>query len=95
MGIYINPPDQSKEDLLTKHAHTISREEFLAFDDFLGPDTIICFIDNSDFTAAHVSYCPEERDRVSDPDGMEGRPHIFFKIPKAALKGSIPEGLWS
>ena len=83
MGLYINPPHESKEDFLNNHAKLISRGEFFAFnfaaDTHLVP---VCLVDNGPFKAAGVAFDYREVDAFVTEDHC---PKKFYLIDKNLL----------
>src|SRR5688572_24932835 len=81
MGIYINPPDMSKEEWLSKHgikvptAH-LTEATFGSWKDPQDrPCLPVCLVDNGIFTAAGIAFSPNDLDAFLHPDG---RPRKWY-----------------
>lgn len=81
MGLYINPPDMTKEAFLKKHGKKIDNEEVMNFD-YGNGEVPVCVMFNLGFTAAGVAYDHRERDAFMYPDG---RLKIWFSVPVEVL----------
>jgi hypothetical protein len=83
MGMYINPPDMSKEEWLVRHCAATH-----SFQAFPPPSTTthlpVCWVNNGAFTAAAVGYSPKEVEVFSNPD--DPRPKLWFSVPRADLR---------
>ncbi len=78
MGIYINPPNCTKEQFLNVNAIQISIKEFLNFDISNKEMSLVVLVDNGPFTAAAVAYNDEERKAFTAFDDF--RPKKFYKV---------------
>lgn len=81
MGIYINPPDMTKEQFLTEVGTPLDGAPAGVWSD---PDTYpVCWMDNGPFTAAAIVYNERERDAMTLAE--DGRPKQWYTVPRAAL----------
>tara|TARA_R110000803_G_scaffold67128_1_gene128735 strand:- start:379 stop:666 length:288 start_codon:yes stop_codon:yes gene_type:complete len=82
MGLYINPPEQSKEDWLHENGHLqlTTPEEF----EENGLSVFVALIDNGIFTAAGVAYDERELTAFLRPDD---RPKKWYRVIKSDLVG--------
>ena len=79
MGVYINPPDCTKEAWLSRHGIPLPAAPREFEDDF---GVAVCLVDNGYFTAAGVAHSPEELAvfAASDP-----RPKSWYRVPLEKL----------
>lgn len=84
MGIYINPTTETKEEWLNREAIIVEPK----FPPFPG-DVLVCFIENSEFSAAGVIFTKEEFDSFNDLDDF--RPRFWFSVSWKKLNGVISE----
>ena len=75
MGIYINPPNISKEEFLAQHCVEISRQQAEDWDFFGSSLVLLCYIENSQFSALAIIYNPHEGLCFTSPDP---RPMSYF-----------------
>lgn len=85
MGLYINPPNQTKEEWLNEHGILVSMFPNLWETVLLEkPSTVIvCLIDNFSFTAAAVMYNEKEYQEFNTPDG---RKKTWYTVPKEKIR---------
>ena len=90
MGIYINPPQESKEQFLSKYGIKIREFDFKVFD--FSDKTIlpVCLVNNGPFTAAGVAYCPRQVEAFLYPDH---RPRTFFMVKMVDLLDEEKSGI--
>lgn len=89
MGVYINPPDQSKEQwLLANAVETPGRRQPKSLGDVPPGHALVCLVDNGPFTAAAVIYDEGELAAFSDPD--DWRPKSWFVVPVRPLCDVAP-----
>lgn len=82
MGIYINPPDCTKEEWLAKNSiGGYSLKPLEKYRD--GDNFAVCLVDNVLFRAAAVAFNQRELDDFKRPDG---RKKHWFMVPLAALQ---------
>jgi hypothetical protein len=92
MGLYVNPPDRSKEQWLAENGEKISLKELKDFSFQKDPEHLpVCLVDNGPFTAAAVIFSNREREAFTNP--TDDRPKYYFMVPTAKLK-ALPGGLW-
>jgi hypothetical protein len=83
MGCYINPATESKEAFLFREGDLLS-----------GPCEItdthlpVCAVDNGNFVAAAVCFCPSEVEAFSDPD--DRRMKWWFRVSREKLREVSP-----
>jgi hypothetical protein len=72
MGIYINPPNISKEEFLIINGTPIPPKA-ISFDSALNilGKLHVCLVDNGPFTAAAVAYCKDELSEFLIQDGRD------------------------
>ena len=81
MGIYVNPRNETKEDLLRRCGHILPYGEVPhEYDGHL----LVCYVVNAEFTALAVCTSDEERDRFLGPD--DPRPKRWFYVSRADLE---------
>ena len=95
MGVYINPPNGTKEEYLWGNSLEITEKEARAFE-FSSEETefisVVVLFDNGPVTAAGVMHNELERDEFLDPE--DRRPKLYYKIDKEVLtcpESGIPE----
>lgn len=85
MGLYIDPPDRTKEQWLAENG--IEMDPGLAtilYDDWMYELTIpVCLVDNGPFTAAAIAYSREELEEFLKEDG---RPKKWYLVQRARLQ---------
>lgn len=76
MGLYINPPDMTKEQWLDTFAEPLKLSHLREPQpwDWLP----ICLIDNGPFTAAGIAFSASEFEAFRYPDG---RPKVWLRAP--------------
>lgn len=84
MGLYINPESKTKEQWLDDNSIECVAGPIPTVKMFEGVSghTVVCLVDNGDFTAAGVAYDAEELRRFTYPCG---RPKIWYLIPNENL----------
>lgn len=87
MGIYLDPPDQSKEQFLRMDGVRI-RPDFAASVLASGTHLPVCLVDNGGWTAAAIVYDKRELARISD---AHGRQFEWWSVPRARLFEVAPE----
>lgn len=81
MGYYINPSDGStKEQFLAKYGRKVGIEEVAITD----TDLPVCLVDNGEFTAAGIMWCPQEVTAFTRP--LDRRSKRFFMVPRVLLQ---------
>lgn len=93
MGIYINPPDKSKEEFLHEHGRPVGQPlRDLAHFDFTSGFLPVVWVHNGDFTAAAIAYNQQEVDRFLN-SAMNGdpRPMAWYLLPKKVLQPFFAE----
>lgn len=100
MGIYLDPPGlefsnndelkQAKIDYITKHAVSVTREEFLAWEPGSKASFGVCIVENPGFNAAGVAYDKGEA-RVFAENTRDGRIKLYFIMPLEEMKVSLRE----
>jgi hypothetical protein len=91
MGLYINPPDQSKEAFLAQHGEPCSMEHarrFAPLRQFEGDKLPVCLIDNGGFTAAGIAFVLDEFEKFSR--GSDRRRKQWFLVRKESLRPYLP-----
>jgi hypothetical protein len=66
MGLYINPPQESKETFLDQYGRMITLRDFQSFD-LTSKEVPVCLVDNGPFTAAAIAYSKMEIAAFTDP----------------------------
>lgn len=87
MGLYINPPDKSKEEWLVENGRQIDEFDFVIHP-FGNGNIPVCLVDNGPFTAAGVAYNEVELKAFSDP--RDTRRKVFFSVPIEKLVEVVP-----
>lgn len=77
MGLYINPPDMTKEDWLLANASAIVPPP-KAFDDRPG-ERYVCHVNNGPFTAAAIAFNQRELKEFTRAD--DRRPKQWYSVP--------------
>jgi hypothetical protein len=95
MGVYINPPAETKEEFLHREGEHLSAQEFKAWDFTSNPTRLpVALVDNGPFTAAAVAFDAREIRDFSNPN--DRRRHTFFSVPVEKLldqeQSGIPKG---
>lgn len=83
MGLYINPPDMSKEKFLAVYGSPISIKQAKEHDAGEDNKFVVCLVDNFAFTAASIADTDRKRDAFLYPDD---RPKKWFLVDKEVLK---------
>lgn len=85
MGIYVNPPDMSKEEWLQLNARPVGWAEVRNVD--MDDELPLMLIDNGPFTACAVLYDARERDYFLEtyPEGCRVNPQLYV-AGREALK---------
>ena len=81
MGLYINPPDQSKEDWLANNAKSMHCTPPAKARQNLGDGetVVVCLVVNGGFTAAGVAFNDRELRDFADPNDQ--RPKVWLLVP--------------
>ena len=84
MGVYVNPPDQSKESWLEQHGMVVANPSWEGRPEGTLP---VCLVDNGPFKAAGVTHNKAEFDHFSNsgPDLGDYRPRIWYYVPVEQL----------
>ena len=77
MGFYVNPPNERKEDFLSKNGTRVS--EGLRYCDVPAGELPVILVDNGPFTAAAIAYSEREFQEFMDP--RDRRPKKIFLVP--------------
>jgi hypothetical protein len=77
MGLYIDPPNMSKEQWLALNAVTSS--PVAPAKHYNGHLVAVCLVDNGMFTAAAIAYNEGELFRFRDDNSP--RPKMWFQVP--------------
>lgn len=85
MGIYINPPDQEKEEWLADNGEQVSQEAAEAADYKTAFPVVL--VNNGPFTAAGVADTPTELGAFTGVSDM--RPKQFFLVEAGKLTDKI------
>lgn len=92
MGIYINPPNGTKEEFLSLHGIdcTLQAEQARSLATVGLPPSfaLVCLVQNPSFTAAAVIWSEREFQAFHDPTDMRRR--MWFMVPAAMLKDVSP-----
>lgn len=85
MGLYINPPTQSKEDWLAQNGSIVGEAPPTLIKSFDHVRTLlpVCLVDNGAFTAAAIAYDQREFDDFRRPD--DHRRKLWFLVPVTKL----------
>lgn len=83
MGLYINPPDMTKEEWLAKYAEEATPTDLALTTYPLGDKVPVVLVDNGWFTAAGVMYSVRELQEFLDP--FDSRPKKCFLASKEEL----------
>ncbi len=73
MGIYINPPDMSKEEWLKENASEGPLLLMPQRGNVPQGSRRVCLVDNRAFSAAGVAFDEDEAAAFNDPDGRDKR----------------------
>lgn len=84
MGIYINPPDMTKEQFLEKFGIECRGDELEILEDMLP----VVLVDSGYFTAAAIAYSRYELSCLVDP--FDPRPRKYYMVPREHLKPYMP-----
>jgi hypothetical protein len=84
MGLYIDPPDMSKEDFLKKHGTQTTLDEckMLFVNGQYKQRLPVCLVNNGSFTAAGIADTAGELGAFAYPDG---RPKKWYIVAKEHL----------
>lgn len=82
MGLYINPPQESKEAFLDQYGRMITYRDFINFD-FTTNEVPVCLVDNGFFTAAGIAYNEREIKAFTDPS--DHRLKEFWAVPTECI----------
>jgi len=85
MGIYINPPECSKEEWLIENGIPVFDTPSIDYREGYLP---VCLVGNRAFTAAAV--CPDEREVDAFSDPSDERPKQWFIVPIEKLTEVCP-----
>jgi len=89
MGIYIDPPNCSKEDWLLENAEPIPSD--FNIEEVPSDYLAVCLVNNGAFTAAAVIDSGGELEAFRRPDG---RPRVWFQVAINKLKEVIPSACY-
>jgi hypothetical protein len=94
MGLYINPPQESKETFLDQYGRMITLSDFLTFD-FTSDEVPVCLVDNGPFTAAGIAYDAREVKAWTDPNDYRLKEYwaVPIKCITEELAGVSPADL--
>jgi hypothetical protein len=85
MGVYINPPEGTKELWLVDHGDPVAIDHL--FKDIPEDKLAVVLMDNGMFTAAGIAYNEREYNEFTAPDG---RPKWVFLVSKKDLLEVTP-----
>lgn len=91
MGLYINPTNMSKENLLLQVGRTLSAREFKAWDFTNRSEIPVALVDNGLFTAAGVAFDRRELEAFTSPE--DRRPRTYFAVPVSVLRDEAQSGI--
>ena len=83
MGLYINPPDKTKEEWLRENGTLLTKPPCW-FECQKDENLPVVLVQNTCFTAAAVAYSPEELKTFSRSDDF--RPKRYYSAPIEKLK---------
>lgn len=89
MGVYVNPPDRTKETWLKENGVVLPFVPTIWQRDF-NPETHlpVVLVDNGAWTAALIVWCDSELKRVLED--QTGRPMIWYLVSLEKLIGVCP-----
>lgn len=76
MGYYINLPDMTKEQWLSKYGTKVA--DNFKWDQLDDGKLPVVLINNGPFTAAGIAYSPSEFQAFTDP--LDNRPKIIYEV---------------
>lgn len=82
MGIYINPPNETKESFLRREGKPCS--ETIKWEQVPTGEFAVVYVDNGMFSAAGVLYSKQELEYWID-NAEDRRPKKFFLVPREKL----------
>lgn len=83
MGLYINPPDTTKEEWLEENGLELREAPKVHRDGWAnGPAYTVCLMQNPGFTAAGVCYSRRELVEFSDPQDLRHKRWFFVSEEK-------------
>lgn len=83
MGMYVNPPEQSKEAFLAANGTVIGAQALHGL--ITDPVNVgVCLVDNGIFTAAGVTY--DDQMVVAFTRIQDQRQRVYYSVPRAALR---------
>jgi hypothetical protein len=86
MGIYINPPEESKESFLKKNGQSIDPNKII-YDEVVTQGNLpVCLVHNVHFTAAAVAHNYDEFTYFLKD---KSRPQEWYLVPKVKLTKDI------
>tara|TARA_R110000751_G_scaffold215713_7_gene319168 strand:- start:1109 stop:1396 length:288 start_codon:yes stop_codon:yes gene_type:complete len=88
MGLYINPPNMSKENWLTQHATPTSKSQWQDTTSYFDP-VLLAHLNNGQFTALGIAYDASEQSRMTHP--LDTRPVNYHFAPRTAVLAVAPE----
>ena len=91
MGVYINPPSETKEAFLTREGLPITTSAVRQWD-FSKRDCLpVALVNNGPFTAAGVAYDHREAEEFTRPS--DPRPRAYFAVPIEVLLDPDKSGI--
>ena len=92
MGIYINPPDCSKEEFLSKHGISADPKAIMELHNFKESIVLpVIIVHNQFFSAAAVCYSRQEMEAFLDPKDF--RPKKCHFVPRDILEDESKSGI--
>jgi len=89
VGLYINPPNMSKEDFLEKFCKKVNPDDILHFM-FMNNEFIpICVVQNPNFKAIGILYNKRECYRWLEDRQDDHREHTYYLVPQSAFTPEI------
>lgn len=90
MGLYINPPNQTKEEWLKKHgAMTLNPPEKYKMVGSTATYWAVVLLFNTSFTAAGIAFSPSEFEAFQDLN--DDRAKIWFLVEEKDLLSMAPD----
>ena len=80
MGYYINPKDMSKEEFLVRKGYILDQAPNTHEAD---GRTAVCLVDNGAFTAAAITFSPDELKEFTNP--KDYRPKRWYMVKNSDL----------
>ncbi len=85
MGIYVNPPTESKEQFLDREGVKILNLDTPIIDSQI----LVCLVQNSAFTVAGIAYNEKELQEFKKP--TDHRKKTWYRVSKLSLKPILSE----